>query len=83
MKQTNDIRNKTISIKVRQDECSLDAIDRYMVRKGYEIRTWRDGKDLVHKEYISDNFTLWYSGSYMTEKSICRFTLDGNRWDRP
>ena len=56
---------KEIKIKVRNDECGSDAIDRYMKRKGYKKQTWRKA-DAVRIYYVNDNEALTVMGQYLT-----------------
>ncbi len=77
MNKTSDIRNRKLSIKVRQDESCLDAIARYMKRNGYTVDRWTDGKGIPHLYFNNGSFDLWVSG-YTLNDNTCKFSLSGD-----
>ena len=72
-------RNTEITIKMKKDEDSEDAITRYMKKNGYTFGKWTDGKGLEHRYYTGPEYSeLWISTKNVNGNKVT-FELNGNR----
>jgi len=78
---TNDIRNKQITLKVRENECTLDAVKRYLKRKGFTHFIKTTFGYLQHDMFSNDEYyELWIGrSSYNEETQKATVTFNGNR----
>jgi hypothetical protein len=79
MENTTDIRNKEIKIKVKADECAMDAIKRYMKRNGF-THYQENRRDLTFDKFYSNEYSeIWVAGQSFNENTnTATFELEGN-----
>jgi len=73
-----DIRHREIKIKIREGECAIDTIKRYMKRKGFTHFVKTTMGNLKHDMYYSDDYyEIWVQSEYCnSEHTWVKFTLN-------
>lgn len=82
MTKTTDIRNKEITIKFKDiEECNLDAVKRYMKRKGFTYYEQERKAGLIFQGWYNDEYSsLWIASENVIQNGEkLQFTLTGDR----